>query len=457
MRLGGLVMSVNQMENMVLNDCISSAREAQKIFDSFPSEKLGDLVKAIALAAVSENSNRGEKPWLSEAGPLKRLKSVDLTGTIHEVLRELDRINTFEIFSRDGLHEIIRLAKPVGVIGALLPSSGTHEALIIETLLALKGKNAVVFSCHPSKMPLAEQLVLRMRDELKRHGLPGELVALVPNNGRQVKNEFFQHCDILIAAEDDPMYMACFSRENFSCDRSGRVIIADESANIPETCMEIWENHWACNSPLPLECNLLLVHEKIYGLFMALMLRHRGYMVSEGEKAKLKNVMWIEDRLLPFASLWEPQRLLRLAGVKAQGTVNFLLVPQDSGNADFSFSGKTLSNVVAIYKYGNTAEAIDIINRASEHAGVEPACEFYSSFRDPVMQIAAQAKIKRLVLRRTQGPVPAAGLCGNRDKAACFDASSEYPSLTEHVFWNNFVKTVWIYNSQEDAESCGRS
>ena len=88
-------MSVNQMENMVLNDCISSAREAQKIFGSFPSEKLGDLVKAIALAAVSENSNREEKPRVSETKPLRRFKSVDLTGTIHEVLRELDRINTF--------------------------------------------------------------------------------------------------------------------------------------------------------------------------------------------------------------------------------------------------------------------------------------------------------------------------------------------------------------------------
>jgi len=149
---------------------IKRARCAQQIADSFSQERVDDLSTAVAWTAVKEkNALELARLALEEA----KLGDYDskykkILKKIKGVQRDIKNMKSVGIIETNTEKGIVKIAKPVGVIGALIPCTNPEITPVIKAMNALKGRNAVVFSPHPKSKKTTLRTVELMRQALKK-------------------------------------------------------------------------------------------------------------------------------------------------------------------------------------------------------------------------------------------------------------------------------------------------
>ena len=180
---------------------VKRARAAQATADSFTQEKVDELVKAISWAIVKkENAEKIARLAIDESqlGNYEG-KYGKLQKKIRGVVRDVADVKSVGIIERDEAKGLIKIAKPVGVIGALVPCTNPEATPVIKAINAIKGRNAIIFAPHPRTKKTNTLIVNIMREALKRHGAPEDLIIGVEEPTVEASGEVMKQCDLVVA------------------------------------------------------------------------------------------------------------------------------------------------------------------------------------------------------------------------------------------------------------------
>ncbi|NCA99315.1 MAG: aldehyde dehydrogenase family protein, partial [Clostridia bacterium] len=390
---------------------IEKARAAQQIAAGFSQEKVDELAAAIVWEIVANEALVQELAEFSyhecRLGdvPSKVVKVREkCRGVLYDVKHE-KTVGVVEELPEKGL---VRIAKPVGVIGSLVPSTQAEMHPLIQAIFAVKARDAVVFAPHPRGKKTTQKVVDLIREVMKKYDAPEDLFISLPNPSVEETNELMKQCDLVIATGGQPMVRAAYSSGTpaFGVGAGNAIIVIDETADLQDAAAKIkisktFDLAAGCSCD-----NSLVIAGSVYEAFLAELEKVGAVLLDSAGKEKLQRAIWPNwptDHVINRDIVASPvSNIARLAGLDVPAETCMLLVEESETGATTPFSGEKMSLVIALYRYDNLDEAIRIINENHAYGGAGHSCGIYSKNPAAIEKVSLQTFTTRVVVNQPQ-------------------------------------------------------
>ena len=159
------------------------------------------------------------------------------------VLRDMDGVKTTGVIEEDPVKGLIKIAKPVGVIGALTPVTNCEATLPANALPALKCRNAIIFAPHPHAKKTAALVTASLREGLRKVGAPLDLIQTIEEPTIDLSKELMSKVDLVIATGGGAMVKSAYSSGTpaYGVGAGNAVVIVDATADLPAAAEKIFK------------------------------------------------------------------------------------------------------------------------------------------------------------------------------------------------------------------------
>jgi len=386
---------------------VSRARAAQQMIEGYTQEQVDTLAAAIVytlsrrdvameLAHMAlDETNMGE--LISKYNKL----AVKMPAVFHDIKDH----KTVGVIETDPAMGITVIAKPIGVIGALIPSTNPEATPVFKGVLGIRARNAVICAPHPASKKTTMAVVDKMRAVLKKFGAPEDLIICIETPSKNMAAELMAQCDLTMATGSGDMVKAAYSsgKPAYGVGVGNASIIVDETVDLAEAAEKIrigktGDYASGCSAE-----NALIVQKDIYANLMQELQKQGAYIATPEEKDRLQAVMW-EDGHISRKIVAKPVGVIaELAGITLPEGAQFIIVEETGIGKDFPFSGEKLSLVLTVYSYGEFQEAVDKVNAITAYSGSGHSCGIHSNNKDRILHLALSTKTSRVTVRQAHG------------------------------------------------------
>jgi len=415
----------------------------------FDQDRVDDLCRAVGWAtaneqtfvALTEMSVAESGMGNADGGKTRRFKII---GILRDALRQKS-VGVIEEIPDKG---ITKYAKPAGVIAGLLPVTNPVVTMVAITINALKCRDAVIFSPHPTSRRTALETARILRQALKAQGAPEDLVLCIDRPSIPLAQELMSICDLTVATGGSAMVRAAYSsgKPAYGVGAGNATMIIDETADVAEAARNtrISKTH---NNGSGCSCDgNLLVEDSIYDRFLAQLQQEGGYLASEHEKQRLEAVMWDAEghRTLDTVAR-SAAAIAERAGSKLPAGTKFIVVREDRIGKQHRFSGEKLSPVLAIFRYRGFDTALKMVEQILEVGGKGHSCGIYSFDPDHVHRLALVAPVSRITVRQPQVGANAGSFTNGMPMTASLGCGTWGGNITsENIGVKHFMNVTWV-------------
>ncbi len=432
-----------------IRDLIERSKAAQKIAESFSQRKVDELAAAIVYTLSRyELAKELAENCVAETdiGNIDS-KIAKLTKKMPAVLYQIKSQKTVGVTDRIPEKGIIKIAKPVGIIAALVPSTNPEATPVFKGVLGLRARNAVIFAPHPRSKLTTIQVVNIMRDVLEKNGAPKDLFICIENPSKELSNELMKQCDLTMATGSSDMVQAAYSsgKPAYGVGTGNAVVIIDESADLTDAASKIRVGKTGDNSSGCSAENSLVIQKEIYNKMLELLKKEGGYLATSEEKHRLQNAMWVNGNLSRDIVAKPVERIAELASIDIPEGTKFIMVEETGVGKAYPFSGEKMSLVLTLYRYNEFEEAVDKVNKITEYSGLGHSCGIHSFNDDHIMQLALNTKTVKVLVRQPHGAANSGnwfnGLA-NTFSLGCGTWGGNV--VSENVTQKHYMNTTWV-------------
>lgn len=451
---------INEQIVQEVDELLARARVAQKAAESFDQDKVDELATAIVyeIAAnddyvreLAELAYRETKIGNYQSKVAK--VSMKLRGVLYDIKNEKS-VGVIDEIPEKGL---VKIAKPVGVIGSLVPSTQPEMHPLIQTVFALKARDAIVFSPHPRGKKTTYRTVDLIREVLEKYDAPKDLVLCIENPSLEHTNALMANCDLVIATGGTPMVKAAYSSGTpaYGVGAGNAVIVVDESAKLREAAEKIKESK---TFDLAAGCscdNSVIIHENVYEEMIDELKRVGAYVCNKEEKERLQKVIWPNwpnDNIINRDIVAKPATYIaEKAGIGVGKNVSMLLVEETGSGKDYPFSGEKMSLVVAIYKAKTIDEAINIINANHKYSGAGHSCGIYSESEENIEKVSLNTYTTRVVVNLPQSATNTGSWVSGMPFTSSLGCGTWGGNIaSENITLKHYLNTTWVIREIPD-------
>jgi len=400
-------MSNNNSTINIIQTIVKKAKEAQQQFGKYNQKQVDEVVTAVAWALCNPTINKLISNLAVETTGLGNVEdkiNKNRRKTLG-LLRDLKGVKTVDVIGEDKQKGIIEIAKPVGVVGAVTPSTNPAATPVNNILNALKGRNSIIISPSPLGLRVFKVLLSYINKELDKINAPKNLVQTfdVPIT-KELTNELMKNVDLVIVtgSQNNVREAAKSGTPAIGVGTGNVTVIVDESANLKETAnkikiSKIFDNATSCSS----ENNIILV-QKIYDEFINLMKLEGGVLLNNSEKKLLEKALWIKGKLnrnliAKHASKIANEIKLNL---NSKDNVEFLMVEENGIGPQYLFSGEKLSPVLTIYKADDFNHAKNVANEILHYQGIGHSIGIHTNKNENIMKLGLEMPVCRVIVNQ---------------------------------------------------------
>ncbi len=351
------------------------------------------------------------------------------------------------VLEEDPVRNIVKIAKPLGVIGALAPSTNPEATPVIKAIHAVKGRNSIVIAPHPRAKLTNKMICDLMREAIVAMGGPADLVIGIDNPTIEKTNELLKQCDRILATGGGAMVTAAYSSGTpaLGVGVGNAVITVDETADLDDAAEKIRISKTldlaaSCSSD-----NSVLLVDGIYDAMLAKLKAQGGYLVNAEEKAKLQATIWHDGHLNTAIVAQPAEKIAGMANIDLPEGVRFFIVPETGYGAEFPFSGEKLSVVMALYRVRNIDDAIDMTNKIQSYQGQGHSCGIYSRSDANIMKLANATKTSRVMVNQPQAASNSGNLWnGMRQTFSLGCGSWGGNGTNNNISWRDLINETWV-------------
>lgn len=272
-----------------IDEIIHKARIAQKLFEQFNQQQVDEVVTAVAWAICKPQNNQKISEFAVSSTGLGKIED-KITKNRRKtlgLLRDLKGITTVGVISENKKKGIIEISRPVGVVGAITPSTNPAATPINNILNALKCRNAIIISPSPAGLSVFNFLLDFIHLELRKLNAPTDLVQAVPEPvTKELTKELMKKVDLVIVTGSQNNVREAYSSGTpaIGVGAGNATVIVDETSNLEDAAVKIksskiFDNSTSCSS----ENNLVIVSQ-IYDSFVEELQKVGGILLNEREK-----------------------------------------------------------------------------------------------------------------------------------------------------------------------------
>lgn len=439
----------SQNAKQYISGLIKRARAAQKIADTYTQERVDELATAIAWDIVRDGPAQEIAKLAFEESQMGNYESkyAKLMAKIKGLVRDLKDVKTVGVIERDENKKLIKIAKPVGVIGAVLPCTNPEATPVIKAMNAIKARDAVIFAPHPRTKKTNTFIVEKMRETLRKYDVPEDLFIAIEEPTLDITNELMRQCDLIVATGGGGMVKAAYSsgKPAYGVGTGNAVVVVDETADLKDAANKIMRSKTfdfatSCSTE-----NSLVVQESIYDDLIKNLIDEGGYLVKADEKDKLQNAMWKNGQLNREIVAQSAQKIACIAGIQIPSDAKFLMVEETGVGHEYPFSGEKLSVVVAIYKYRDFEEAIEKVNQITSYQGAGHSCGIHSFDEEKILKYSINTRTSRVMVRQPQCLSNSGAWTNGMPITLTLSCGTWGGNITtENIYWRHFVNITWV-------------
>ncbi|MDD9922517.1 MAG: aldehyde dehydrogenase family protein [Boseongicola sp.] len=364
------------------------------------------------------------------------------------LLRDIQNVATFGVIRDDADTGITEIARPMGVIGAIVPSTNPAATPANNIINALKCGNAIVVAPSPKGVASCERLLEFIHAEFAKIGENPDLVQMVPAPGSKQKTQrLMETCDKVIATgSQNNVHRAQTCGTPAVAVGAGNVtVIVDETGDLDSAAEKIrasktFDNATSCSSE-----NAVVVVDEVYDAFVDAMSRAGGAVVED--EAAVVAKLWPGGHLNREVIAQDADKMIRALGLEDQvpeGT-EYIAVPTSGIGADHPLSGEKLSRVLALYRASDFDAAVETTEAIQRHQGAGHSVGLHTNTSDRESPLAKAIPPRRVIVK--QAPTFAAG--GAFTNGMPFSLSMGCGAwggnaVDENVHWKHFLQTTKI-------------
>jgi len=386
---------------------VQKAKEAQKQIEKYNQEQVDEIVTAIAWALCNPTTNKLISNLAVETTGLGNVEdkiNKNRRKTLG-LLRDLKGTKTVGVINEDKKKGIVEIAKPVGVVGAVTPSTNPAATPINNILNAVKGRNAIIISPSPAGQNVFKELLLHINKELDKIKAPKNLIQTFETEiTKDLTNELMKHVDLVVVtgSQNNVREAAKSGTPAIGVGQGNVTVIVDESANLKEAAnkikmSKIFDNATSCSSE-----NSIILVQKIYDEFINLMKLGGGVLLNNSEKKLLEKALWIKGKLnrnliaKPAIKIATEIKL----NLNSKDNVKFLMVEENGIGPQYLFSGEKLSPVLTVYKAEDFNHAKNVANEILNYQGIGHSIGIHTNKNERVMKLGLDLPVCRVIVNQ---------------------------------------------------------
>jgi sulfoacetaldehyde dehydrogenase len=386
---------------------VARARAAQALFERYDQAQVDEVVTAAGWAIVKPENNRRLAELAVRDTGLGNVadKMVKNERKTMGLLRDLKGAKSVGVIGESPELGITEIARPVGVVAAITPSTNPGATPANKIINALKGRNAVVLAPSPKGWSTAVLLLEFVHAELDKVGAPRDLVQSLPSPvTKETTYELMRQSDLVVATGSQANVRAAYASGTpaVGVGLGNVAVIVDASANLADAAAKIrdskcFDNATSCSSE-----NAAVVVDAVYQPMLAELRKAGGALLGEQEKAQLQAAMWSGGKLNPAIMARPVADILKAAGLDRADLANasFLMVEEQGVGGKFPFSGEKLSLVLTVYRARDFDQAFNIVREIYAHQGAGHSVGIHTSDDAHVMRLGLEMPAARVIVNQ---------------------------------------------------------
>lgn len=441
---------ITEEQKAELAAAIEKAKAALAIIETYDQKRVDRLCQAVAWAVANKQTfQRLVDMGIAESGlgdPVSRMgKRLKIRGVLRDALRQKS-VGIIEEIPGKG---IVKYAKPVGIIAGIVPTTNPDLTPAGIGIYAIKARDVAIFSAHPRAKNTTMETVHIMREALEKEGAPADIFQCLATASIPMASALMSAADLVIATGGKDMVRSAYSSGTpaYGVGAGNATMVIDETANIEEAARNTMLSKTSdFGSGCSADGNIIL-SDKIYDQFVAQLVTEGGYLASEEEKAKLRNVMWDEEghRLSNTVAI-KPQKLAETAGFSIPADRKFIIVIGDGIGKQHLFSGEKLTTLLAIHKYsGDFDNALKAVKAIYEVGGKGHSVGIYSFNEEHIHKLALMAPVSRIMVRQPQSKANAGSFTNGMPMTSSLGCGTWGGNIvSENVHLKHYLNTTWV-------------
>ena len=383
---------------------IKQLREAQKKFATYTQEQVDEIFRQAALAA-NHNRIKLAKLAVEETGMgIVEDKVVKNNFAAEYIYNQYKDMKTCGVLEEDKTSGITKVAEPIGVIAAIVPTTNPTSTAIFKCLIALKTRNAIIISPHPRAKNATIEAARIVLEAAVKAGAPEGIIGWIDQPSVELSQNVMRESDIILATGGPAMVKAAYSsgRPALGVGAGNTPAIIDETAHIKMAVNSILLSKTFDNGVICASEQSIVVLEQVYDEVKRELAERGAYILKGEEIDKVRNIILNEKGGLNADMVGQSAyKIAKMAGVNVPETAKVLVGEVTSVELEEPFSHEKLSPVLAMYKAKSFEEALDKADRLIELGGMGHTSVLYTDQvknRDRVLTFGERMKTARTLI-----------------------------------------------------------
>ena len=430
---------------------VASARAAQLRFEANGSQVRYDRAAQAAAWAIMEPSRNTHLAELAVQTtglgnvPDKITKNHRKTLGL---MRDISTAITHGVIRDNAETGITEIARPIGVIGAVVPSTNPAATPANNIINALKCGNAIVLSPSPKGVAACAVLIGYINTEFGKIGEDRDLVQMVQGKGSKEKTQRLLEISdlIVVTGSQNNVKRAYTSGTPALAVGAGNVtVIVDETCNLDAaaekiTASKTFDNATSCSSE-----NSMVVVDAIYDDFMIALAKAGGARVTD--EAAIIAKLWPDGHLNRSVIAQDADKMLQALGMENDVPPNtkFLAIETKGIGPDHPLSGEKLSRVAALYRARDFDDALEVTKEIMAYQGAGHSIGLHSNNSDRALQLGMEIPTCRVIVNQAHTFATGGSFTNGMPFSLSMGCGSwGGNSIDDNVHWKHFMQTTKI-------------
>ena len=386
---------------------VGRARAAQRVFEFAGQDVLDTAADAAAWAIMEPARNRRlaelavHDTGLGNADDKFRKNYRKTLG----LLRDLHGQKTSGVIARDTATGIVEIARAVGVVAAVTPSTNPAATPVNKIVNALKCGNAVIVAPSPKGYSSCALLIGFIHEQFAKAGLPADLVQMLPAPiSKAATAELMRQADLVVATGSQANVRMAYASGTpaFGVGAGNVASIVTASADLHDAAHKIarsktFDNATSCSSE-----NSIVIEDAVYPPMLRELAACGGVLLDGLQKARLQAAMWVNGKLSEQCTARSAASIARAAGLDdiAGRDPSFLMVEETSFGADYPFSGEKLAPVLTVYRADTFDAASDIVRSIYAYMGAGHSVGLHSTDPEQAVLLGSTLPVARVIVNQ---------------------------------------------------------
>ena len=340
---------------------IAEVKAAQEIFATYTQEQVDKIFKAAAIAANKARIPLAKMAVEETGMGVVEDKVIKNNYAAEHIYNAYKNVKTCGVIEEDSAYGMKKIAEPIGVIAAVIPTTNPTSTAIFKTLISLKTRNGIIISPHPRAKESTIAAAKLVLEAAVKAGAPEGIIGWIDIPSLDMTNTLMKEADIILATGGPGMVKAAYSsgKPALGVGAGNTPAIIDESADIVLAVNSIIHSKTFDNGMICASEQSVIVHKKVYDAVKKEFAARGCYFLTPDETEKVRKTIIINGALNAKIVGQPASKIAALAGVKVPDSTKIIIGEVESVDISEEFAHEKLSPVLAMYKAKDIDDAFD--------------------------------------------------------------------------------------------------